>query len=100
MNQLLDLATEAYGGLETFFRLGFPTLRRVVQRMSAGPALYGPTVILLQTASVASVPDQSSKKERQMSEAGDLQAAVAALRQPFTYPRDRWRRGPWAAHRR
>ena len=100
MNQLLDLATEAYGGLETFSRLGFPTLRRVVQRMSAGPALYGPTVILLQTASVASVPDQSSKKERQMSEAGDLQAAVAALRQPFTYPRDRWRRGPWAAHRR
>ena len=43
MNQLLDLATEAYGGLETFSRLGFPTLRRVVQRMSAGPALYGPT---------------------------------------------------------
>ena len=85
MNQLLDLATEAYGGLETFSRLGFPTLRRVVQRMSAGPVLYGPTVILLQTASVASVPDQSSKKERQMSEAGDLQAAVAAFRQDIVF---------------
>jgi hypothetical protein len=84
MNQL-DLATEAYGGLETFSRLGFPTLRRVVQRMSAGPALYGPTVILLQTASVASVPDKSSKKERQMSEAGDLQAAVVAFRQDIVF---------------
>jgi hypothetical protein len=29
MNQLLDLAREAYAGLETFSRLGFPTLRRV-----------------------------------------------------------------------
>jgi hypothetical protein len=84
MNQL-DLATEAYGGLETLSRLGFPTLRRVVQRMSAGPPLYGPTVILLQTASVASVPDKSSKKERQMSEAGDLQAAVAAFRQDIVF---------------
>jgi len=50
MNQFLDIAKEAYSGLETFSRLVFPPHRRVVQRMSPGPAIYGRTVILLQNA--------------------------------------------------
>ena len=40
---------------ETFSGLVFPTLRRVVQRTSAGPELSGPTAILLQIADVAVV---------------------------------------------
>src|SRR5215469_7680762 len=61
MNQFLDIAKEAYSGLETFSRLVFPPHRRVVQRMSAGPALYGPTVILPQNSNLAVVAGQSSK---------------------------------------
>jgi len=67
MNQLLDLAIEACGGLGTFSGSAFPTLRPVVQRMSAGPALYGPAVILLQNANVAVVPDQSFRAPRDVS---------------------------------
>jgi hypothetical protein len=61
MNQFLDIAKEAYSGLATLSRLAFAPHRRIVQRMSAGPALYGPTVILLQNANLAVVADQSSK---------------------------------------
>jgi hypothetical protein len=67
MNQLLHLAIEACGGLGTFSGSAFPTLRPVVQRMSAGPALYGPAVILLQNANVAVVPEQRSKVWRDES---------------------------------
>jgi hypothetical protein len=61
MNQFLDIAKEVYSDLETFSRLVFPPHRRIVQLMSAGPALYGPIVILLQKANLAVVADQSSK---------------------------------------
>jgi hypothetical protein len=75
MNQFLDIAQEAYSGLETFSRLAFPPHRRVVQRMSAGPALYGPTVILVQNANLAVVADQSSKVCRDES----INASTAIL---------------------
>jgi hypothetical protein len=67
MNQFLDIAKEAYSGLETFSRLVLPPHRRVVQRMSAGPALYGPSVILLENANLAVVTDQRSKVFRDES---------------------------------